>query len=321
MPSSYRSMGKVDLFSALQQSSNVYFSYLASDILESPNDLKNAALEFGYGRRTGIDLPGELRGKVPNDLLDNRTGLYSFAIGQHSFITTPLQTSLMYTAIANKGDVLKPQILNLSCGLDPSRHIFDHTKKYPYKKALNSVGITFPIFTNAWKGNITSHVSPQIKEKKNSLFMPDDIRHTLLEAMNRVIWDEKGSAYPYKIRALYENRSYMKDYLSLRNQVVGKTASAEFMYRPHIDRETPAIICKDTWFGGISFSDEHTKTWEEPELAIVVYLRYGDYGKETAPLAMQMIKKWRDIIKKESAKSYTETYSNRSLNTPEESTP
>jgi len=28
---------------------------------------------------------------------------------------------------------------------------------------------------------------------------------------------------------------------------------------------------------------------------VVVYLRYGGYGKQAAPIAAQMVKKWRQI--------------------------
>jgi cell division protein FtsI/penicillin-binding protein 2 len=28
---------------------------------------------------------------------------------------------------------------------------------------------------------------------------------------------------------------------------------------------------------------------------IIVYLRYGGYGKEAAPIAAQMVQKWREI--------------------------
>ena len=33
----------------------------------------------------------------------------------------------------------------------------------------------------------------------------------------------------------------------------------------------------------------------QPELIVVVYLRYGGYGKEAAPIAAQIVKKWREI--------------------------
>jgi cell division protein FtsI/penicillin-binding protein 2 len=36
--------------------------------------------------------------------------------------------------------------------------------------------------------------------------------------------------------------------------------------------------------------------WKDPELVVVVYLRFGTHGgKEAAPLVAQMVKKWREI--------------------------
>ena len=61
--------------------------------------------KFSYGSRTGIELPGEIRGNIPNDLDSNRNELYALAIGQHSLVVTPLQTAVMLGAIANGGRV------------------------------------------------------------------------------------------------------------------------------------------------------------------------------------------------------------------------
>ena len=36
----------------------------------------------------------------------------------------------------------------------------------------------------------------------------------------------------------------------------------------------------------------------QPELIVVIHLRYGGYGKEAAPLAAQIVKKWREIKRK-----------------------
>jgi cell division protein FtsI/penicillin-binding protein 2 len=38
--------------------------------------------------------------------------------------------------------------------------------------------------------------------------------------------------------------------------------------------------------------------WGNPELVIVVYLKYGAWGKESAPIGAQMIKKWREVKQK-----------------------
>lgn len=108
--SEHAGVGRVDLVRALETSSNPYFAMLAGDILEDPEDICSASYLFGYGSRTGIDLPGEYAGRIPKDVSYNRTGLYSMSIGQHSLVGTPLQTASMMAAIANGGELLKPQI-------------------------------------------------------------------------------------------------------------------------------------------------------------------------------------------------------------------
>jgi len=63
------------------------------------------------------------------------------------------------------------------------------------------------------------------------------------------------------------------------------------------------------WCAAISFlpgNEEHpNERWSEPELVVVVYLRFGDAGgKEAAPIAIQMIKKWREICEKHGKSSH-----------------
>ncbi len=108
--SEHSGVGRIDLVRAIETSSNPYFALLAGDVLEDSEDLCKAAMLFGYGEKSGIDLSGEYQGKIPEDVSYNRTGLYSMAIGQHTFLGTPLQTAVMLGAFANGGSVLKPEI-------------------------------------------------------------------------------------------------------------------------------------------------------------------------------------------------------------------
>lgn len=111
LPRSYRDMGDVDLIEALAHSANPYFAILALDYLEKPTDLTDAASRFGYGKKTGIALPGEVSGRVPSDLEENITGLFSLTMGQHTLVNTPLQTAVMLASIANGGILFQPEIL------------------------------------------------------------------------------------------------------------------------------------------------------------------------------------------------------------------
>jgi len=304
LPRSHASLGKVDFLKAMERSSNIYFSLLAGEVIDHPSSLYETTREFGFGAATGIDLIGEIAGYVPDDIRDNRTGLYSFAIGQHSLVVTPLQTSVMLSALANGGEVLKPQVVNLIAGVsilsDPS-HLFA-TPRYAYQDYLTLAGLHFPFFTETQKIREKPKITPFAKEVRSTLFMPPEVRTKLIESLYQVVWGEKGPGQPYRIRSLLNHPKLIKDYKSLKNQFIGKTSTAEFVYRPNLDRELPPLICKDIWFGAISFSNVDSQSFDpntaEPELVVIVYLRFGDYGKEAAPIAAQIIKKWREIAER-----------------------
>jgi cell division protein FtsI/penicillin-binding protein 2 len=69
-----------------------------------------AVTAFGFGERTGIDLPGEVRGLVrPKDRW-TKDSLLSVPMGQEIAIT-PLQLVTAYTALINGGVLFKPQIV------------------------------------------------------------------------------------------------------------------------------------------------------------------------------------------------------------------
>ncbi len=249
--------GKIDLLGALEVSSNPYFSLLAGDYLKDPIQLLDAAEAFGYGKRTGIHLPGEVAGSLPKDIVTNRTGLYSIAIGQHSLLTTPLQSACMLSTIANGGKLLSPRIVNLVVGKD-----------------------------DAFEDNLL--FVPPVEDPKD-VFMPKEIQKTLLEGLRRVIkhihQDSSGA-----LRRLSTHRpDQYQAFYDLRDSLIGKTSTAESQEKIGIDIGQPSIIYNHTWFGGISYENG------EPDLVVIVYQRYGGYGREVAPIAAQLIKKWRDI--------------------------
>ena len=288
-------IGKIDLVGALEQSSNSYFSILAGDCLDDPEDLNAAAKLFGFGSKTGIDLPGEARGKLPDDLSYDRTGLYSTAIGQHKLLVTPLQTAVMLCAVANGGQILKPILAKQTSGSLPNCQPLNALSQVA-QDDLQYLGISFPLFTAAVARTEADGTKIQEKEILNVIDMPKTTRFQILEGMDRVVWSSKGTARSGLIRGLHSNPNLMNDFLSLRHQMVGKTGTAEILFNPNINPSSPANMYKHIWFSAIAFEESPTPTkWEKPELVVAVYLRYGDGGKEAAPLAAQIIKKWREL--------------------------
>jgi cell division protein FtsI/penicillin-binding protein 2 len=305
----HKHIGKIDLVRALEVSSNPYFSLLAGECLEDPNDLAKAARLFAYGSRTGIDLPGEIAGKVPQDLATNRTGLYAMAIGQHSLVVTPLQTALMLAAIANGGKVLKPKIVKLTAGRQPARGEDQILclPSFPYQHALSLVGIDFPLFSAVSYADQESLVKVVPTKVHREIFMPEVIRQILLRGLRAVTQrthqENMGSLtrlykrYPDAVRCLAD----------LKDQLLGKTSTSESVERIDLDLQDGTNIYTHVWFGSIAFEDKKDKNkavlllkddFGKPELIVVVYLRYGGYGKEAAPLAAQIVKKWREIKQK-----------------------
>lgn len=312
--SSHTNIGKVDLIGAIEQSSNIYFSILASEVIQDPSHLLEATRHFGYGQKSGIELPGEIGGSLPSDLAQNLTGLYAFAIGQHSLVVTPLQNAVMLSAIANGGEVLKPKIVQVIAGKEPTEQIdlLFSSSNYPFKDNLDLLGIHFPLFTEALGDFQKSYVSFSQKEVKQRLFYPKEIRNTLLEGMRRVVSGAKGSARPTAIRPFFQDGKEFKDFLEIQNQWIGKTGTAEIMYKSTIDPDVKAQIENHVWFGGILYDTPVDSAFlSEPELVVTVYLRFGGWGKEAAPLAAQVAKKWREIRAKHGCSSYLEQYQNK----------
>ena len=296
IPRSHAHIGKVDLQAALERSANVYFSILASDVIKEPVDLLNAAKDCGYGKKTGIDLPGEYAGSLPIDLRDNRTGLYSFAIGQHAFDGTPLQSAVMLATLAGHGQLKAPHLLKKSAGLKLLNESPLQSRTYPFKKSLQSIGIHFSLFTEASPQRTHQTTIAAIPEER-TIPLTLNMRNQIFDSLHRVVNGPFGSARPNRIKALYQNPSWMRSYLSVKNSLIGKTSTAEFRYHPTLDRGSDPITCKHIAFGGISFKSKSiNQRFSEPELVIIVSLPFGDYGKEAAPLAALIVEKWRKLV-------------------------
>lgn len=109
--------GKLNVYGAIEQSCDVYF-YQVGQILGVDN-FGSYAEKCGFGRETGIDIPGELKGIVPNSAYYNRVYgprgwtqylVINLAIGQGEFTITPLQLAQFYCGLANDGVVFRPHL-------------------------------------------------------------------------------------------------------------------------------------------------------------------------------------------------------------------
>ena len=116
-------LGDVSLVQALEESVDVYFYNLGYQLYQQTGSVLQDGLEqFGFGQQTGIDLPGESAGRVPDKVWKQQVGKTSaekawtpgddinLAIGQGDLLVTPLQLALGFSAIANGGQVWVPHL-------------------------------------------------------------------------------------------------------------------------------------------------------------------------------------------------------------------
>jgi len=100
--------GNLCTWDGLVKSSNILMSQLAERMGNSR--LHRAVVNFGFGRRTGIDLPGENPGKVNPLKKWNHYTTESIAQG-YELMVTPLQLARAFCAIANGGRLVTPRLV------------------------------------------------------------------------------------------------------------------------------------------------------------------------------------------------------------------
>ena len=118
--------GLVDLQRGIAESCNIYFYNVSGGNpytnLSGVGNRRLSTFEqaFGFGKRSGIQLPGEAAGLVPTAEWKREnlgqpwvTGdTYHAAIGQGLVQVTPLQIALMYASIGNGGHVMQSRLVD-----------------------------------------------------------------------------------------------------------------------------------------------------------------------------------------------------------------
>ncbi|MDH3539158.1 MAG: penicillin-binding protein 2 [Acidimicrobiia bacterium] len=124
--------GWTDLHGALVKSADVYFWEVALGVWEDSSKdesiIQDYARQLGYGAPTGIDLPGEAAGIMPDREWRERLheqnpaafpngewyggDLMNTVIGQGDLAATPLQMAVSYAALVNGGTVWRPRVVD-----------------------------------------------------------------------------------------------------------------------------------------------------------------------------------------------------------------
>jgi len=102
--------GWIDLAHALEKSCNIYF--YNTGLKTGKAAIVNMARRFGLGGLTGIRLPDEKKGFLPDKNTRWHSGdTLNLSIGQGYILVTPIQMASLISAVANGGIYYKPKLV------------------------------------------------------------------------------------------------------------------------------------------------------------------------------------------------------------------
>jgi cell division protein FtsI/penicillin-binding protein 2 len=252
--------GPLDLHGSLQASCDLYFWDLALRLwnergddsgVDKENLLQDYARSLGFGSLTGVDLPFEREGLVPDRSWfseEQRSGssrvradgpwvggdLMDIAVGQGAMLATPLQLANGYAAMVNGGTVWKPRVVQEV--VDPTGDVIEDNPK----SILTSVDI-----------------APRT-------------RRLLLEDLQQVVNNsERGTA-----------RAAFKDFGPNVELVGGKTGTGEVIKAPRSEQFRQV---DNAFFVGVA-------PINDPQYVVsIVIERGGSGGRVAAPVARQVL--------------------------------
>ena len=269
--------GRVNVVSALAISSDVFFYKIGEEIFSQRGYrpiLEEQVRQFGFGSPTGIDLPYEFIGTVPNKALKQRLaasgaiakeegkGYYvgdnvQFAIGQGLLSATPLQLAVAYGTIANGGKVLQPHVVRAVWG--PGT---------PNGK---------PGRVDMDKGVVLRDFSTPVV--KRDIGMDMQARDAIVEGLTRVV---NGPGVRSDIYHATTGEKLFRSYPKRALPIAGKTGTAQNVVigKERLKEEQMPWEARDhAWFA--SFAPA-----EDPELVVVVINEHGGHGgSDAAPAA------------------------------------
>ncbi len=101
--------GTVTMTQVLEKSLNTGAAFVEN--LVGQDNFLNYVINFGFGQKTGVDLPGEVSGDVANLYSGRQVNFVTASFGQ-GIAVTPIQLITAYSALANGGKLMKPYIVD-----------------------------------------------------------------------------------------------------------------------------------------------------------------------------------------------------------------
>jgi penicillin-binding protein 2 len=280
------------------------------------------ARALGYGARSGVELPGEARGLIPdpqwkriNQGENWSTGdTYIATVGQGYVLATPLQVLMSGATMADSGKLMQPTIVKGVTDSDGKTQTAwfnpaDFTLWVP-ARSLNVEGASPQDWVNPGNGDILSQppagsyqISPFIPNVKWDITQDPRIGIYQCEAGNCLPTGQTKTVDPSVVQAVRQgmrlavtdpggtlHKVFMEDY-PLPIAVAGKTGTAEYCD----DVALKANRCQ--------FGQWPTHSWtlafapyEDPEIVIMAFEYNGGEGASVAaPVVGQLMQAYFEL--------------------------
>ncbi len=266
-PSKY---GPLTVTDALAVSSDTFFYNIGEEMyIQSQSDpdgeylLKTNLERFGFGNKTGIQLPYEWGGRVPDDAVKAELvdlgvlgkgevprlvvgDSLQVAIGQGLMAATPLQLANAYSTLANGGFLQQPSIIkNIYAPLTPD---------------------SAPGLANLVAGTIVKSLEQAVVI--DSLEMPSEIYNPIIAGLTRVI---RGPGVDYDFYHETTGERLFKDYPV---QIAGKTGTVQGTGKyPWNDSAV---------FGAFGLPSNPDDVSSDVPYTVVAFLEKSGYGSKAA---------------------------------------
>jgi penicillin-binding protein 2 len=246
--------GVLSLRQALTVSSDVFFYQLGRDMNEQGMPLQQWAHKLGLGRKSGIDLPDESPGFVPNPKWRDR--------GFEKFMRCKNRKKPTYEQITQGvcGFIDRPWSVGDNVNLAVGQ---GDLQASPLQLAVAYAGLATDHIVRPHLGqrieNSAGQVKQQLEEPKpRKLDIPDEYRSAILDGLRGAASAPGGTSTPV--------------FQSFPIQIAGKTGTAEHLGRPD-----------QSWYVALA-------PWPDPKYVVAVTDEAGGFGADTAaPMARRIL--------------------------------
>ncbi|MBF0265100.1 MAG: penicillin-binding protein 2 [Gammaproteobacteria bacterium] len=277
--------GVTDVNKGIVQSCDVYFYDLAYHL--GIDKMSEYMTYFGFGKKTGIDIPGERSGLMPSrEWKRDAKGQAWFpgetlitGIGQGYMLATPVQLSSAIATLANNGHRFKPQLVKAINNVRANTELMDGGKKPDLNNTEKNLIIKNKVDKNRDINEIAKtknmHRTEVEPENLNNIAIINKSNwDTTIQAMRDVVHSARGTA-----------RRLNKP--GMNYDIAGKTGTAQVFTVAQDEEYKEKELAKELQDHALFIAFAPV---DKPQIAVSVIVENGGHGGSVAaPIAGKLI--------------------------------